>query len=89
MSTTLRKLFELVVYNEVRSKCLVPPHQFGFQTSLGCDHALYSLVSILVNAESNNDSFVLVGHDPARAFYSSIHEQILLWQHKEESKHVL
>ena len=44
VSTTLSKLFELVVRNEVKSKCTVPPHQFGFQTSLGCDHALYSLV---------------------------------------------
>ena len=78
VSTTLCKLFELVVRNEAKIKCTVPPHKFGFQTSLCCDLALYSLVSIIVDVESNNDSLVLAGHDLARAFDSSIHEQILL-----------
>ena len=55
-----------------------PPHQFGFQQSLGCDHVIYSLVSILVGTESNNDFLVLAGQDLACAFESSICEQILL-----------
>ena len=59
-------------------KCLVPSQQFGFKTSLGCDHALYSLVSVLVGTESSNDSHVLEGHDLTHAFNSSIHEHILL-----------
>lgn len=78
VSTTLCKLFELLIRDEIRSKCSVPPHQFGFQRSLGCDHALYSLVSILTDAENDNDSLVLAAHDLARAFDSSIHEHILL-----------
>ena len=77
VSSTLSKLFELVIGNEVRSKCSVPLQQFGFQQSLDCDHALYSLVSMLVDAESNNDSLVLAGHDFARAFDSSVQEHIL------------
>ena len=53
VTTTLYKLFELVVCNAVRSKFKVPPHQFGFQTSLGCAHALYPLVFILVDTQKD------------------------------------
>ena len=89
MSTTLCKLYELFACNEVRSKCLVPPHQFGFQQSVDCDHALYSIVSILVDAEGNNDTLVLLEHDLTRAFDSSFMSIFCFRQQKKVSKHVL
>ncbi|XP_065572185.1 uncharacterized protein LOC136034738 [Artemia franciscana] len=59
-------------------KCTVPDHQFGFQPSLGCGHALSALVLALIDAEKSGESIALSVHDVRRAFDLLIHEQIIL-----------
>ena len=78
VATVFCKLFEALIVDELRSKCTVPDHQFGFQPSLGCGHALSALVSALIDAEKSGESIALAAHDVRRAFDSLIHEQIIL-----------
>ena len=78
VATVFCKLFEALIVDELRSKCTVPDHQFGFQPSLGCGHALSALVSTLIDAEKSVESIALAAHDVRRAFDSLIHEQIIL-----------
>ena len=78
VATVFCKLFESLIVDELRSKCTVFDHQFGFQPSLGCGHALSALVSALIDAEKIGESIALATHDVRKAFNSLIHELIIL-----------
>ena len=70
VATVFCKLFEALIVYELQSKCTVPDHQFGFQPSLGCGHALSALVLALIDAEKSGESIALAAHDVKRAFDS-------------------
>jgi len=78
VSTVFCKIFENLIIEELRTKCTVQAHQFGFQSRLGCGHALSALVSALVDAEDRGESIALATHDVRRAFDSLLHEEIIL-----------
>ncbi|XP_065562481.1 uncharacterized protein LOC136028563 [Artemia franciscana] len=78
LATVVCKSFEALIVDELRPKCTVPDHPFGFQPSLGFGHALSALVSALIDAEKSGESIALAAHDVKRAFDSLIHEQIIL-----------
>jgi hypothetical protein len=40
ISSVFCKLFELLIIGDIRKCCKAPPHQFGFQSGMGCAHAL-------------------------------------------------
>ena len=63
VATLLCNIFEKLIIDELRTKCTVQAHQFGFQSRLGCSHALSALVSALVDAEKHWESIALATHD--------------------------
>ena len=78
VATTFCKLFELLIVDELQSKCTVHDHQFGFQTGLGCGHALSALILGIIDAENCGEILALASHDVRRAFDSLILEGIIL-----------
>ena len=76
--TTLCKLFELLLIDELRLKCYIPPQQFGYQDNLGCTHAITAVFVALASAESSGKSLILAGHDIKRAVGFLIHSPMLL-----------
>ena len=75
--TTLCKLFELLLIDELRLKCYIPPQQFGYQANLGCSHAI-TAVFVALGTESSGKSLILAGHDIKRAVGFLIHSLMLL-----------
>ena len=70
-------MFELLIINNLRSICYMPPHQFGFQPKLGCFHALKYLCNLLIDADKSGGTLALGTYDVSKAFDSLLHPQAM------------
>ena len=47
VSGVFAKIFEFLIVDHLKEKCIIPPFQFRFQSGLGCFHDLRSIYNIL------------------------------------------
>ena len=73
LSSVFTKIFKLLIVDHLRENCIVPLFQIGFQSGLGCFHALRSLCNRLRHTEAFGRTLVLGAYDVMNAFDSPIH----------------
>ena len=74
-SSVFAKVFDLLIINNLRSLCCMPPHQFGFQSKLDCFHALKCQCNLLIDANKSDGTLALGTYNVSKAFDSLLHPQ--------------
>jgi len=74
VETLFCKIFQILITDELRTKCTVQAYQFGFHSCLGYSHAL----SALFDTEIYSESIALAAHDVRHSFDLLLHKDIIL-----------
>ena len=55
VSLVLCKVFELLVVDEIFSRCYTPENQFGFKKGVGREYAHHLIANLLLHASENDE----------------------------------
>lgn len=68
ISPVVSKIFELCILKNIKDLLSTSDLQFGFKSGLGCNHAIYSVRSVVNHFTLNNSTVNLCALDVAKAF---------------------
>jgi Reverse transcriptase (RNA-dependent DNA polymerase) len=68
ISPVISKIFELCILNNIKEFFVTSDLQFGFKAGIGCNHAIYTVRTIIDHYTANNSTVNLCALDLTKAF---------------------